>query len=85
MIREPGRLAYASAALLRRPRLDRIAGGCDVVWAPAPAPLAVSPGVPLVMTVHDLSFEHRPRDYTPTSGCGMCWRARGRWRGARRG
>ena len=45
VIREPGRLAYASAAVLRRPRLDRIAGGCDVVWAPAPAPLAISRGV----------------------------------------
>jgi glycosyltransferase involved in cell wall biosynthesis len=59
-----GRLSRAAAAAVGRPRLDRIAGGCDVVWAPAPAPLAVSPGVPLVLTVHDLSFEHRPGDYT---------------------
>ena len=28
--------------------------------SPAPAPLAVSAGVPFVLTVHDLSFEHRP-------------------------
>ena len=34
------------------------------MWAPAPAPLAVSAGVPVVLTVHDLSFEHRPADYT---------------------
>ncbi|HKP22203.1 MAG TPA: glycosyltransferase family 1 protein, partial [Thermoleophilaceae bacterium] len=60
-----GRPSRAAAAVVGRPRLDRIAGGCDVVWAPAPAPLAVSPGVPLVLTVHDLSFEHRPGDYTP--------------------
>ena len=44
-----------------RPRLDRLLGGVDVVWAPAPAPLAVSAGVPLVLTVHDRSFEERPR------------------------
>jgi len=60
---DPGRLGAASAALAGRPRLDRLAGGCDVAWVPAPGPAAVSPGVPLVLTVHDLSFEHRPRDY----------------------
>jgi glycosyltransferase involved in cell wall biosynthesis len=59
-----GRIAYAAGALVGRPRLDRLVGGCDVFWAPAPAPLAVSPGVPLVLTVHDLSFEHHPGDYT---------------------
>src|SRR4029453_8927588 len=41
----------------------RLAGGCDVVWLPAPAPAAVSPGLPYLLTVHDLSFQHRPRDY----------------------
>jgi glycosyltransferase involved in cell wall biosynthesis len=52
-------LAVAAGALAGRPRIDRMAGGCDVVWAPAPAPLAWSAGVPLVLTVHDLTFEHR--------------------------
>jgi glycosyltransferase involved in cell wall biosynthesis len=60
---DPGRLGLLSAALVKRPRLDRHAGGCDVAWIPAPAPVAVSLGVPYVLTVHDLSFEHRPRDY----------------------
>jgi glycosyltransferase involved in cell wall biosynthesis len=63
----PGRFArrplFAAAALTGRPRLDRLAGGCDVAWVPAPAPVAVSAGVPLVLTVHDLSFEHRADDY----------------------
>ena len=59
-----GRAARVSAAAVGRPRLDRLAGGCDLVWAPAPAPLAVSAGVPIVLTLHDLSFEHRPGDYT---------------------
>ncbi len=61
--RVPGRVLFGTAAVGGRPRLDRLAGGCDVVWAPAPAPLAVSDGVPLVLTVHDLSFEE-PADFT---------------------
>jgi glycosyltransferase involved in cell wall biosynthesis len=60
---DPGRLRLATAALVRRPRLDRLARGCDVVWLPAPAPAALSRGVPYVLTVHDLSFEHRAGDY----------------------
>jgi glycosyltransferase involved in cell wall biosynthesis len=55
---------FASAALTGRPRVDRILRGCDVLWAPAVAPLAVSPEVPLVLTVHDLSFEHRAADFS---------------------
>ncbi len=60
----PGRLLFGAAALTGRPRLDRLAGGCDVAWVPAPAPLAVSPGVPLVLTVQDRSWERRPQDFT---------------------
>ena len=59
-----GRVRSAAAAAVGRPRLDRATGGGDVAWAPAPAPLAVSAGVPLVLTLHDLSFEHRPSDYS---------------------
>ena len=60
----PGRVLFGAAAVARRPRLDRLLGGVDVVWAPAPAPLALSAGVPLVLTVHDRSFEERPGDFT---------------------
>ena len=60
----PGRVLFGAAAVARRPRLDRLLGGVDVVWAPAPAPLALSAGVPLVLSVHDRSFEERPRDFT---------------------
>src|SRR4051812_46802628 len=63
--RLPGRALFGAAAVARRPRLDRLLRGVDVVWAPAPAPLAVSAGVPLVLTVHDRSFEVRPGDFTP--------------------
>lgn len=60
----PSRLLFGSAALCGRPRLDRLAGGADVVWIPAPAPVAVSPDVPYVLTVHDLSWLERPEDFT---------------------
>ena len=60
---DPGRLALAGAALARRPRLDRLAGGCDVAWLPAPSPVAISRDVPFVLTVHDLSFAHQAGDY----------------------
>jgi len=59
-----GRTTFAAAALAGRPRLDRMTVSGDVVWAPAPAPLAVSDDVPFVLTVHDLSWIHRPQDFT---------------------
>ena len=63
--RVPRRLAFGAAALTGRPRLDRlVGGGLDVAWIPAPAPLALSRDVPLVLTLHDLSFVERPEDYT---------------------
>ena len=46
------------------PRLDALLGGCDVVWAPAPAPLARRRDAPFVLTVHDRSWEERPQDFT---------------------
>ena len=61
---DPGSLRLAASAVTGRPRLDRLAPGCDLAWLPSPAPVAVSHGVPLVLTVHDLSFEHRPGDYS---------------------
>ena len=77
----PGRVLFGAAAVARRPRLDRLLGGCDVVWAPAPAPLA--PGDrPLVLTVHDRSWEVRPRDFTPYE---RAWHALARPRSLARG
>jgi glycosyltransferase involved in cell wall biosynthesis len=56
---------FGAAAVARRPRLDRLIGDpLDLIWMPAPAPVAVSACVPLVLTVQDLSFERRPRDFT---------------------
>ena len=61
----PSRAIFGSAAVLGRPRIDRLAGGADVVWIPAPAPVAVSQDVPYVLSVHDLSWIERPQDFTP--------------------
>lgn len=58
-----GQAVFGAAAVLGRPPIDLLCGGADVVWLPAPAPVA--PGrAPYVLTVHDLSFEDRPRDFT---------------------
>jgi glycosyltransferase involved in cell wall biosynthesis len=64
-LRRPGRLLHGTAALTGRPRLDRLLGPVDVVWLPAPAPVALSGDVPYVLTLHDLSFELRPADFSP--------------------
>jgi glycosyltransferase involved in cell wall biosynthesis len=60
----PSRVLFGAAALVGRPRLDRLLGDVDVLWVPAPAPLAATRGVPLVLSVHDLSWVQRPQDFT---------------------
>jgi glycosyltransferase involved in cell wall biosynthesis len=62
--RLPSRVLFGAAAISRYPRLDVLLGGVDVVWLPALAPVAISPGVPVVLTLHDLSWVQRPRDFT---------------------
>ena len=58
----PSRVVHGAAALAGRPRVDRLLGGPDVTWIPAPAPVAV--GGPYVLTVHDLTWLERPEDFT---------------------
>jgi glycosyltransferase involved in cell wall biosynthesis len=58
----PSRLLYGASAVARRPRLERLVGGADVVWLPAPAPVAAD--APLVLSLHDLGFADRPGDLT---------------------
>jgi glycosyltransferase involved in cell wall biosynthesis len=57
-----GRVLFGAAAIARRPTLATLVGGADVVWLPAPAPVA--PGAPYVLSIHDRSWELRPRDFT---------------------
>jgi len=62
----PGRVLFGTGRVAGAPRLEALLGdGLDVVWLPAPAPVALSGEVPFVLTLHDLSFEQRPRDFTP--------------------
>lgn len=63
--RLPSRALFGAAAVSGWPRVDELAGGgADVVWLPAPAPAAVSPEVPYVLTLHDLTWIERPGDFT---------------------
>jgi glycosyltransferase involved in cell wall biosynthesis len=59
-----GRGHAVRMGLTGRPPLERLAGGADAVWAPAPRPLAVGARTGLVLTVHDRSWEERPGDFT---------------------
>jgi glycosyltransferase involved in cell wall biosynthesis len=72
----PGRALFAAGATVGRPALERLCGGgLDVVWVPAPAPVGLDGSAPLVLTVHDLSWVIRPRDFTPYE---RVWHAAGR-------
>jgi len=75
-----GRALFGAAAVTRRPTLAALAGGVDVVWLPAPAPVA--PGAPYVLTVHDRSWERRPHDF---SAYERAWHALARPRALARG
>jgi glycosyltransferase involved in cell wall biosynthesis len=57
-----GRALFGAAAIARQPTLAGLVGGADVVWLPAPAPVA--PGAPYVLSIHDRSWELRPGDFT---------------------
>jgi glycosyltransferase involved in cell wall biosynthesis len=59
----PSRALHLAGAVAGFPRVDTLLGDdVDVTWLPAPAPVAV--GDPYVLTVHDLSWEDRPGDFT---------------------
>ena len=60
----PSKALFTSAAFTGFPRIDRLAGGADVAWIPAPAPIACGRKTPYVLTIHDLSFEVAPEDFT---------------------
>jgi glycosyltransferase involved in cell wall biosynthesis len=60
----PARALFGAAAVTGRPTLASLLPGSDVLWAPAPAPLAIG-DAPFVLTVHDRSWEQRPGDFTP--------------------
>ena len=81
----PARVLFGAAAVSGRPRLDRCSAEADVVWAPAPAPLARG---------RHAARAHRPRPVVGGAAAGLhalrAALARGGaaavgWRGAPRG
>jgi glycosyltransferase involved in cell wall biosynthesis len=63
--RWPNKLVHAGTRLIGLPKLDRLAGGStDLAWMPNPHFAAFSRGLPLVLTVHDLSFERYPEFFS---------------------
>lgn len=72
----PNRLLSLAEALTGRPYLDALAGnGFDAAWLPNLCLGRVSPGLPYVLTVHDLSWFRHPEWYS--------WKMRG-WHRATR-
>lgn len=63
--RIPNKLLNVAVWLWRRPRLDRLLGGVDVFFAPNANFVALSSHVPLIITLHDLSFAHFPHTFSP--------------------
>jgi glycosyltransferase involved in cell wall biosynthesis len=58
----PRRLLYETWHVLRRPHVERATGRVDLIHATG---MAVPPAtVPLLVTVHDLAFEHFPQHAT---------------------
>jgi glycosyltransferase involved in cell wall biosynthesis len=61
----PSRVVFGAAAVAGRPTLDALLGKpVDVLWIPAPAPVAIGRRTPYVLSVHDLSWLERPGDFT---------------------
>lgn len=66
-LRRSNRLLNVRVALTRRPHFDQVVGGVDVWFSTGFGFLALSPGTPLVLTVHDLSFHIYPEWYDSRS------------------
>jgi len=62
--RIPNKLLNLSLWYFGRPRLDRLIGGVDAFFFPNVNFMAVSPGVRIFATAHDLSFEVCPETFS---------------------
>ena len=60
----PNKLLNFCLWFFRYPKLDRLLGGVDVFFMPNNNFCAVSPNVDLLLTVHDLSFEHYKKTFS---------------------
>lgn len=64
IFRFPNKLLNFLFWYLRWPHADRMIGGADVFFMPNLNLIALSRGVKLVLTVHDLSFEYYPETFS---------------------
>ncbi len=62
--RIPNKLLNFSLWYFRWPKIDRLIGGVDVFFMPNINFCAVSKDTRLIVTVHDLSFEHYPQTFS---------------------
>ncbi len=65
MTRIPNKILHAGIRFASWPKIDRLGGGGDLVWAPNLHFVAATDGLPFVLTVHDLSFEKYPEFFSP--------------------
>ncbi len=62
----PNKILTLALALTGRPYLDRLAGGgFDLAFLPNIAVAHLSPGLPYVLTLHDLTWKLSPELYSP--------------------
>ena len=63
--RYPNKFLNGAMRLCGAPRLDRLAASKpDLCWLPNPNFIALSPNVPLALTIHDLTFETYPEFFS---------------------
>ncbi len=60
----PNRFFQASLKVFRRPALDALLGGVDVLFVPSVRLVPHRPTCPLVVTFHDLSFVRHPQYFS---------------------
>lgn len=65
MTRYPNKLLNASMRVLGRPHIERFASSPPALfWMPNPHFIALSPSLPLALTIHDLTFETYPEFFS---------------------
>lgn len=61
----PNKLLHAGTRFVSAPKLNRLSGiEGDIFWAPNPHFISISENLPLVLTMHDLSFERYPEFFS---------------------
>lgn len=65
MTRYPNKLLNASMRMFKTPHIERFASSApSLCWMPNPHFIALSPSLPLALTIHDLTFETYPEFFS---------------------